>query len=61
VTKGDTSAWALEEGLTAHCKINVTCYEMLHRAPALVGPCNHGIETSGSIKGGEFLDCLSYS
>jgi hypothetical protein len=25
----------------------------------MAGPCDHGNELSGSIKGGEFLDCLS--
>jgi hypothetical protein len=29
---------------------------MLQRASELVGPCEHGTEPSGFIKGGEFLD-----
>jgi hypothetical protein len=36
-----------------------TCYEMLHGASELAVSCEHGNETSGSIKGGEFLDQLS--
>jgi hypothetical protein len=32
------------------------CYKMLHRASELVGSYEHGNETSGSIKGGKFLD-----
>jgi hypothetical protein len=31
-----------------------TCYEMLHRASELEGPYEHGSESLGSIKGGEF-------
>jgi hypothetical protein len=33
-----------------------SCYEILHRALELFGPCEHGNETLCSIKGGEFLD-----
>jgi hypothetical protein len=29
---------------------------MLHRASELMISCEHGNETSGSIKGGEFID-----
>jgi hypothetical protein len=39
------------------CKYKKTaCYEMLHRATALAGFCEHGNEHSVSIKGGEFPD-----
>jgi hypothetical protein len=31
-------------------------YEMLDNSSDSVGPCEHGNETSGSIKGGKFLD-----
>jgi len=42
-------------GIIPHCKILV-CYEMLHGASDLVGSCEYRNETSGSIKGWEFLD-----
>jgi hypothetical protein len=32
---------------------------MLNGTSGLAGPCEDGHERSGSIKGGEFLDCLS--
>jgi len=54
---GDSPGWGLGE-----CLINtekeITCYEMLHRASE-TSCCEHGNESSGCIKGREFIDQLS--
>jgi hypothetical protein len=55
-TKGDPPAWELGKGLTTSDYKTPACYETLHNASELLGSCQHGNETSGSIEGGEFLD-----
>jgi hypothetical protein len=32
------------------------CYDMVHWSSELAGPCEHGNEPSGSIRGRDFLD-----
>jgi len=46
----------LGEGLTTPHHKKTACYEMLHRASELAGPCEHDNEPSDSIKGREFLE-----
>jgi hypothetical protein len=55
-TRGGPPAWGMGEKLTTSHRKKPSCYEMLHRGSELAGCCEHGNETSGSIKGGEFLD-----
>jgi len=45
----------MEDGMSSNREKTV-CYKTLHKASEWVGSCEHGTETSGSIKCGEYLN-----
>jgi hypothetical protein len=51
--------WSSSDGLTTPHRKKTVYYKMLHRALELDDCFEHGNEPSCSIKGGEFLACLS--
>jgi len=53
------SVGGLGEGLIIPHRKRAACFEFLHRTSELAGSCEHANESSGSLKGGEFLDQLS--
>jgi hypothetical protein len=53
-TRGGPQNLGLGEGKTNRKKTD--CCKMLHVASEFSGSCEHGNETSASIKDGEFLD-----
>jgi hypothetical protein len=55
-TRVSPPAEVLGTGLTTLFPKNPACYEMLHIASGLAEYCEHGNESSGSIKSGELLD-----
>jgi hypothetical protein len=55
-TRGDPTASGLGVRLTTFHHKKTACYEMLHRTSELAGSYERVNESSGSIKGGEFLD-----
>jgi hypothetical protein len=57
LTRGCPPSWGLGEELTTSHRKRKACYEMLHRASEFVTSfCEHGDESSTSIKGEVFLD-----